>query len=78
MQTLGTLDFKMEPLLHPLSTKKDTSSTLVSYDVNYASRALSSGKGVRWSIPIFIMNIFEYGMLDPIIQSIHLHSQTLV
>lgn len=54
--------------------QKDSSSTLVSYDVNYAPQALGNWEGVKWSIPILILNAFVYGKYDPVVQSIHLPS----
>lgn len=42
--------------------------------MNFAPWALRNGEGIRGSIDILILNTFEYGTHDPIIQSIHIHS----
>lgn len=48
------------------------------YDVNRAPRALSKWRRIRWFIPMHILNIFGYGTYDLVIQTIRLHSYTLV
>lgn len=53
---------------------KVSSSTLVSYDANYAPRALRSREVVRGNIHILILNIFRYETHDPVAKSIHLYS----
>lgn len=69
-------------LTYPTSKKllfsQNKFKTLNNYDANCAPQTLISKEGIRWSIPIFILNIFGYGTHDPIVHSIHLHSQTLV
>lgn len=54
--------------------KKILLSTLVNYDEDCASRALSSREGMRGSIHILILNIFGYDTPDPVVQSIYLYS----
>lgn len=80
-KTLKTLDIKtfITAKLHASSIKKKILfSTLVSYDANYVPRALDSGEGIRGSILILILNIFRYMTHDPVVQTIHLNSYTLV
>lgn len=41
-------------------------------------RALRNGERIRGSIHILILNIFGYETIDLVVESIHLHSETLV
>lgn len=85
MKTEGHQDMIMLTFIHSsilphIFQKKRLFSfnTLVSYDANYMSRALSNGEGIRGSIHILIMNIFRYGTFSLVVQSIHLNSYTIV
>lgn len=66
-------DLKAGDSIHQ-AQQEDSSSTLINYDKDYVPRALSNGEGMRESILILILNIFEYRTPDPFVRSIHLHS----